>query len=81
MSSHYGGDSRGYDSSSRRDYGGGVAYGGGGGYSGGGYSGGGFSSGLGTQLGNIDFSKTELVTFEKDFYRTSGCDKASRRRS
>jgi len=68
MSSHYGGDSRGYDSSSRRDYGGGSAYGGGGGY-----GSGGFGSGLGTHLGNIDFSKTELVPFEKDFYIEHPC--------
>jgi len=61
MPSHYSSDSRGYDSSSRRDYGCGLSYGGSG-------HGPGFHSSLGNQLGNIDFSKTELVPFEKDFY-------------
>lgn len=108
--SYYSGDSRGGDSSSRRDqnggghYGGGAygggsvstnttygsnaygsggasvggshgggssSYGGAGGYGGGGgmSNQGGFSnSGLGSNLGDIDFAKAELVPFEKDFY-------------
>ncbi len=104
-------DSRGGDSSSRRDYGGSAGYGGGSSYGGGsnGYSGGygnssygggssygnggssygnggssyggassygaggggyggGGSDDFGSNLSNIDFSKTELVPFEKDFY-------------
>jgi ATP-dependent RNA helicase DDX5/DBP2 len=50
--------------------GGGSGYGGGGGGGFGGGGGGGFGSGsqLGATLGNIDFSKQELVTFEKNFY-------------
>mmetsp|Transcript_22812 Transcript_22812/g.27982 ORF Transcript_22812/g.27982 Transcript_22812/m.27982 type:complete len:185 (-) Transcript_22812:678-1232(-) len=75
-------DSRGGDSSSR--YGGGGSYGGSGGYGGGGGGGsygsygggGGGNSGyggpgegdFGSNLSNIDFNKTELVQFEKDFY-------------
>lgn len=47
-------------------YGGGTGYGGsGGGFGGGGYGGG---SNLGSTLSNIDFSKQELVQFEKNFY-------------
>jgi len=50
-------------------YGGGSSYGGGGSSYGGGGQGGGFSnSNLGNGLSNIDFSKQELVPFEKDFY-------------
>jgi ATP-dependent RNA helicase DDX5/DBP2 len=78
----YGGSSGGgYGGSSRGGYGGssyggggggGSSYGGGGGsfgYGGGGGQGGGFSnSNLGNGLSNIDFSKQELVPFEKDFY-------------
>jgi ATP-dependent RNA helicase DDX5/DBP2 len=51
--------------------GGGGGYGGGGGQygGGGGQQGGGFSNGnLGGSLHQIDFQKTELVNFEKDFY-------------
>lgn len=53
-------------------YGGGGYGGGGGGYGGGGGSGFGGSYGGGSNLGqglhNIDFSKEELITFEKNFY-------------
>ena len=54
-------------------YGGGASsYGGAGAYGGGGggmSNQGGFSnSGLGSNLGDIDFAKAELVPFEKDFY-------------
>jgi ATP-dependent RNA helicase DDX5/DBP2 len=48
--------------------GGGGYSGGGGGYGGGGGFSGGSGGGLGAGLSNIDFSKTELVPFEKDFY-------------
>jgi ATP-dependent RNA helicase DDX5/DBP2 len=41
-----------------------IGYGGGGG----GYGGGGGGSNLGATLSNIDFSKQELVAFEKNFY-------------
>lgn len=58
------------DDSLLRSYGGG--YGGGGYGSGGGYGGGGGYSGgggnLGSNLRNIDFSKEQLVAFEKNFY-------------
>ncbi len=47
-------------------YGGATGYGGGGGNFGGGGFGG--ASNLGAGLTNIDFSKQELVTFEKNFY-------------
>ena len=52
---------------------GGGGYGGGSNWGGGGYGGqygGGYGSGgnLGATLGNIDFTKTELVPFEKNFY-------------
>ena len=51
-------------------YGGGGGAGGGGSYGGGGGAGaGGFSnSNLGNGLNQIDFAKTELAVFEKDFY-------------
>jgi len=66
--------SGGYGGSSGGGGGNSGSYGGGGGGSsyggnGGGGAGGGFSnSDLGNGLSTIDFSKTELVTFEKDFY-------------
>ena len=78
--SDYGGGGGGYSNgggggyrSGGGGYGGGGGGGGGGGYggsSGGGFGGGGgFSnSNLGNGLSSIDFSKTELVPFEKDFY-------------
>merc|ERR1712238_160488 len=50
-------------------YGGGGGGGPGGGFGGGGYGGGGGGGGnLGSNLRNIDFSKEELVQFEKNFY-------------
>lgn len=49
--------------------GGGGGYGGGGGgFNGGGGGFGGGAGGLGAGLNNIDFSKQELVKFDKDFY-------------
>ena len=74
----YGGAAGGYGAGAG-GYGGGGGYGGAGGYAGGGGGaygggagfggGGGFSSGgLGGSLQQIDFQKTELVQFEKDFY-------------
>jgi len=68
----YGGSSGGYGG--RSGGGGGSSYGGGGGggggnsYGGGGGGGGFSNSNLGGGLNQIDFSKTELVPFEKDFY-------------
>lgn len=63
----YGGGSSGYGGA-----GGGYGGGGGGGYgvSGGGGAGGsyGVGSSLGSNLQQVDFSKYDLVTFEKDFY-------------
>lgn len=77
--SDYGGGGGGYSNGGGGGYrSGGGGYGGGGGGGGGGYggsSGGGFGGGggfsnsnLGNGLSSIDFSKTELVPFEKDFY-------------
>lgn len=80
--SAYGTASVGYGGVTGGGYGGGTGYGGGGGgygsgggggarFGGGGGSGpsGGFqSSNLGANLSNIDFGRTELVPFEKDFY-------------
>jgi ATP-dependent RNA helicase DDX5/DBP2 len=76
--SSYGGGGGSYGGGGGGSHGGGGSYGGGGGgsYGGGfgGYSGGpgGFGGGgggdFGSELSNIDFAKTELVTFEKDFY-------------
>ncbi len=63
----YGGGGGGYGGGGAGGYGGGGYGGGGGGYGGGGgFSGGG--GGLGAGLTNIDFGRTELVQFEKDFY-------------
>lgn len=60
-----GGGGGGYGGAGGYSAGGGGAYGGGAGFGGGG----GFSSGgLGGSLQQIDFQKTELVPFEKDFY-------------
>mmetsp|Transcript_36518 Transcript_36518/g.53556 ORF Transcript_36518/g.53556 Transcript_36518/m.53556 type:complete len:187 (-) Transcript_36518:2428-2988(-) len=68
--SYYGGDSRGGGGGRDNGFGGGGGkYGGGGGGGGFGGGGGGFgNSGLGNNLQNIDFAKTELIPFEKDFY-------------
>jgi ATP-dependent RNA helicase DDX5/DBP2 len=51
-----------------RSYGGGYGGGGGGGYGGGGSGPYGGGSNLGANLQNIDFSKEDLVPFEKNFY-------------
>lgn len=73
----HGGGGNGYGAQSSGGYGGGGGGGGsygaqagGGGYGGGGGQGGsGFqNSNLGSGLARIDFDKTELVPFEKDFY-------------
>lgn len=68
----YGGGYGGGGGSYGGGYGGGGVGGGGGSYGGSGGAGGGGSYGVGSNLGaglgQIDFSKYDLVTFEKDFY-------------
>ena len=68
----YGGGGGSYGGGGSGGYGGGGYGGGGGGYGGGGGGFGGGSSftnsGLGGSLSNIDFTKAELIPFEKDFY-------------
>jgi len=62
----YGGGGSSYGAGGGGGYGGGAQAGGG--YGGGGGPGGFSNTGLGSGLGNIDFSAADLVLFEKDFY-------------